>query len=251
MTWPVWVAAATILFAAGITQGALGFGFPTISTPMLVLMMDVKSAIVLNLLPNFTVNAISVAKGGNWTASLGRYWPVAVYVLLGSWLGAQFLILAPQEPVRVLLALVILFYLYQHRIAKLDWTWLTRYPRLAAGVFGLSGGFFSGSVNNSLPPLLIYFMLLGVETTVMTQALNLCFLGGKVVQAGTLAAAGEIQLSAAFANIPLTLVAIGGMWVGTRLQRRFSAQTYHVLLRRVLLAIAVLLIGQSLYRLLA
>jgi uncharacterized protein len=248
LTWPTWIAAAIILFAAGVAQGALGFGFPTISTPTLVLLMDVKSAIVLNLLPNFTVNAISVVKGGNWGASLGRYWPLAVYVLIGSWIGAQVLIVAPQEPMRVLLAIIILAYLYQHRLARLDWARLARHPRIAAMVFGLSGGFFSGSVNNSLPPLLIYFMLLGVETTVMTQALNLCFLGGKTVQAVTLAAAGEIHLSTALANIPLTLIAVLGMFAGARLQRRSKPAAYTLALRRVLLAIAALLVLQALYR---
>jgi uncharacterized membrane protein YfcA len=243
---PLWLATAGVLFLAGMTQGALGFGFPAISTPLLVLMFDVKTAIILNLLPNFIVNLISVVRGGNWGASLGKYWPVAVYVLIGSFLGASFLIVAPQEPIRLMLAVMIIAYLYQQQLAKLDWSWLARYPRLSACAFGMTGGFFSGSVNNSLPPLLIYFMLLGVETTVMTQILNLCFLGGKVVQAATLTAAGEIRVSAALANIPLTLVALAGMYAGMKLQARISAQTYGKVLRYVMFAIALLLVWQSL-----
>jgi len=241
----LWAAAAGVLLLAGITQGALGFGFPAISTPVLVVLTDVKTAIILNLLPNFTVNAISVIQGGNWGASIGRYWPVAAWVLVGSVLGATFLIVAPPEPVRLLLAIAIFAYLYQQRLARLDWSWLARRPRLSAAGFGLTAGFFSGSVNNSLPPLLIYFLLLGLETTVMTQMLNLCFLGGKVMQAATLGIAGEIRLTAVIANVPLTLVALVGMWIGTRLQRRISAATYSRLLRWVLLVIAVVLLWQG------
>jgi len=241
----LWAAAAAVLLVAGITQGALGFGFPAISTPVLVVLTDVKTAIILNLLPNFTVNVISVVHGGNWSASIGRYWPVAVWVLVGSALGASFLIVAPQEPIRLLLAIAIFAYLYQQRLARLDWSWLARRPRLSAAVFGVSGGFFSGSVNNSLPPLLIYFTLLGLETMAMTQMLNLCFLGGKAMQAATLGVAGEISLAAVVANVPLTLVALPGMWIGTRLQRWISAETYHRLLRWVLLVIAVVLLAQG------
>jgi uncharacterized membrane protein YfcA len=245
LSWPLWAAAAGALFLAGVTQGALGFGFPTISTPILVLLVDVKTAIILNLLPNFTVNLISVVQGGNWRASLGRYWPVAAWVLVGSWIGASILIVAPSDPIRLLLAAMIFAYLWQHRLARLDWSWLARRPRLSAAAFGLTGGFFSGSVNNSLPPLLIYFTLLGLETTVMTQILNLCFLGGKVVQAATLGAAGQILLSAVLANIPLTLVALAGMWTGVRLQRRISKETYTHLLRWALFAIAAVLTVQG------
>jgi uncharacterized membrane protein YfcA len=208
-------------------------------------MTDLKTAIILNLMPNFVVNLISVVRGGNWGASLGRYWPVAVYVLIGSFLGARFLIVSPQEPIRLLLAPMIFAYLFQQRLARLDWGWLTRYPRLSAFAFGMTGGFFSGSVNNSLPPLLIYFMLLGVEMTILTQILNLCFLGGKVVQAATLGLAGEIRVSAALANIPLTLIALAGMYAGSRLQKRFSAQSYNRLLRKVLFVIALVLVWQG------
>lgn len=245
LPWPVWAAAAGAILAAGLTQGVLGFGFPTISTPVLVLVTDVKTAIILNLLPNFVVNLISVVRGGNYRASIGKHWPLAVYVLIGSYLGARFLIVSPQEPVRLLLALMILAYLYQSKLARLDWSWLARYPRSSEFIFGMTGGFFSGSVNNSLPPLLIYFMLLGVEITVMTQMLNLCFVGGKLVQAATLGAAGEIRLSAAIANLPLTLIAIGGMIAGMRLQKYVSPAGYQRMLRKVLLAIALILIWQG------
>lgn len=247
---PLWLAAAGIMLLAGLTQGTLGFGFPSISTPLLMLMTDVKTAIILNLLPNFVVNVIGVVRGGNWSMSLGRYWPVAVYVLIGAFLGAQFLIVAPQEPIRVLLALMTFAYLYQRQLARLDWSWLARYPRCSALIFGLTGGFFSGSVNNSLPPLLIYFLLLGVEMTAMTQILNLCFLGGKTVQAATLALTGQIKLHAALANIPLTIVALAGLYAGAKLQQHFSPDRYNRLLRRILFAIALLLLWQGLRSLL-
>jgi uncharacterized membrane protein YfcA len=241
----IWAAIGIAIFLAGMTQGALGFGFPAIATPVLALMTDIKTAVLLNLLPNMTVNLISVIQGGNWRASLGVHWPVAVYTLIGSFIGASVLILTPPEPLRLLLAAIILVYLYQKQIALLNWAAMMRRPRVAQAAFGLTGGFFSGSVNNSLPPLLIYFMLLGVETTIMTQMLNLCFLGGKVVQAATLAAAGALSLHAAAANVPLTLVALAGMWAGTRMQRMVSVATYRALLRKILLMVALLLMVQA------
>jgi uncharacterized membrane protein YfcA len=241
----VWAAAAVTMLAAGVAQGALGFGFPAISTPILMLMTDVKTAIVLNLLPNFTVNLISIIRGGNWAASLGRYWPVALWVLAGSFLGSSFLVLAPSEPIRILLALAIFAYLFQGWLAHLDWSWLARRRHLSAMVFGLAGGFFSGSVNQSLPPLLIYFNLLGLETTVMTQILNLCFLGGKAVQAATLGVAGEIRVSQALANVPLTVIGVAGLYLGIRVQRRVSPDTYKRVLRYVLFVLAIALLWQG------
>lgn len=243
---PVWIAFGVTMFFAGVAQGAVGFGFPAISTPVLVQFTDIKTAILINLLPNFTANVISVLRGGNWRASIGRYWPLTLYVVAGSFLGASFLMVAPPEPVRLLLAAMTFAYLYQRHLARLDWSWLTRRPRIAQGVFGLTAGFCSGSVSNSLPPLLIYFMQLGVEITIMTQVVNLCFLTGRTTQAATLAAAGQIDVSIALANVPLTLIAVAGIYAGFAIQRRVDAATYQAVLRKVLFALALLLLWQGL-----
>ena len=111
-----WAAIGLTIFVAGLSQGAMGFGFPAVSTPVLALMTDIKTAVLLNLLPNMTVNIISVIQGGRWRASLGVHWPVAAYALIGSFIGASVLIVAPQEPLRLLLAAIIFVYLYQKQI---------------------------------------------------------------------------------------------------------------------------------------
>lgn len=242
----VWAVIYAAMLAAGMMQGMFGFGFPIIATPVTVLATDVKTAIVLNMLPTLTLNLVSIVRGGNWGQSLGVYWRVAAYAAVGSFIGTQVVIYAPAEPLRLLLAAIIFAYLYQERLARLDWSWLSRHPRTSTAVFGTTAGFFSGSVNNSLPVLLIYFVLLNVSITVMTQAMNFCFFFGRSVQAITLGAAGEISMGAALANIPLTLVAIGGYFVGARIQQFFSAATFNRMLKQILFAIGLMLTVQGL-----
>jgi uncharacterized membrane protein YfcA len=141
---------------------------------------------------------------------------------------------------------MIFAYLYQYRLAQLDWSWLSRRRRLSELVFGLTAGFFSGSVNLSFPVLLIYFMLLNVGVTAMTQIINLCFLGGRGMQAMTLAVVGEIGLAAALATIPLTVAAIAGLAIGARVQRLFTRETFTRVLNRILLVVATALTLQGL-----
>ena len=242
----VWVAIYAAMLAAGTMQGMFGFGFPIIATPVTVLVTDIKTAIVLNMLPTLTLNVVSIVRGGNWRLSLGVYWRIALFVAVGSFLGAQVVIFAPSEPLRLLLAAIIFAYLCQERLAQLDWSWLSRHPRTSTAVFGTTAGFFSGAVNNSLPVLLIYFVLLNVSITVMTQVMNFCFFFGRSVQALTLGAAGEISMGAALANIPLTVAAIGGHFVGARIQKLFSVATFKRMLRAILLLMGLMLTVQGL-----
>ena len=79
-------------------QVTLGIGFPMVATPLIALVTDVKTAILLTLVPTLIVNVLSIARGGRWSESLGLHWPLAVYTLIGSILGARLLIVADPEP---------------------------------------------------------------------------------------------------------------------------------------------------------
>ena len=50
------LAAGGVMVAAGLVHGTLGMGFPLVATPLLSLMLDVRTAILLTLLPTAAVN---------------------------------------------------------------------------------------------------------------------------------------------------------------------------------------------------
>lgn len=139
---------------------------------------------------------------------------------------------------------MIVVYLQQGRFRKLDWSWLIRHPRGVAPLFGLLAGFLSGTVNVAVPPLVIYFMALGLGPLAMTQILNLCFLVGKSTQALTLGISGQIGLTTLIATAPLTIVSVAVLLFGMRIQSRIHPEVYRGLLRAVLWVMALMLVGQ-------
>ncbi|HZX93386.1 MAG TPA: hypothetical protein VFE90_02645, partial [Myxococcales bacterium] len=78
-----------IVVGAGLMHGTMGLGFPIISTPLVTLLLDVKSAVLVTVIPNIAVNVVSILKGGNWRGSIGRHWPVAACVALGTLMGTR------------------------------------------------------------------------------------------------------------------------------------------------------------------
>lgn len=233
-----------IVLVAALVHGTTGFGFPVVSTPVVAMLTDVRTAIVVTVLPNLVVNLVSIMRGGNWNESLGRYWPVAAWVLVGAVIGTRLLVLSDPEPLKLLLSLMILVYLMQDLLNRRNWSWLARAPRLSAMAAGLLGGFLSGAVNIALPPLVIYFMALGLAPLAMTQILNLCFISGKITQAATLAFAGHMGVQVLLASVPLCLVAAAGLALGMRIQSRIHPQFYRKAVKIIMLAIALALLGQ-------
>src|SRR5215831_2164065 len=238
-----------VVIVAALTHGTMGFGFPLISTPMIAMASDIKTAILATLVPNLAVNLVSILRGGNWAASLARHWPVAVYVLIGTAIGTRVLILGNPEPLKLLLAAMIVVFLLQRRLRGIDWSWLPRHPRASGAAFGLLGGFLSGTVNVAVPPLVIYFMALGLDALAMTQILNFCFIVGRLTQAATFHAAGELGLATIVATAPLTGASLVALWIGLRLQRRIRPEGFQRILRAALWIMAAILAVQATLRL--
>ena len=236
--------AAAIIVLAGLAHGTLGFGFPIISTPLVALVVDVKTAVLVTVLPNIAVNIVSILRGGNWRESIGKYWPLALWVVLGTLAGSRLLLTAPHEPLQLLLALMIVVFLMQDRLGRLDWSWVKRKPQLAAFFFGLLAGVLSGAVNVALPPLVIYLMTQELSPIALTQTLNLCFIAGKTVQAIALGVSDAPSQQMLYTSLPLIPLAVVAVYAGMRLQSRISAETYNRMLRKALGAIAALLILQ-------
>src|SRR6266481_695204 len=55
--------AAAVLLAA-LVKGAISFGFPPLATPLLALVMDVKSAIAVLIIPNIVMDAAQLVRLG-------------------------------------------------------------------------------------------------------------------------------------------------------------------------------------------
>jgi uncharacterized membrane protein YfcA len=236
----VWVMA--IMLLGGLAHGALGLGFSVLATALLALMVDMRSAIIVTLFPTIVINILSILRGGNWSQSIGRYWPLAVYAVAGSLLGTQLLIRLDPEPFKLLLAAVILLYLYLQRPGGLGLPQFPGPPHLAMGFFGLLAGVLGGTVNVMVPVLIIWALELGLVATAMVQVFNLCFLAGKLSQAAMFGAVGMLAADLLQALLPAAGAAAAGLWLGMRARAHISESHYRRLLRWVMALFALLLI---------
>jgi uncharacterized protein len=243
-----WVAVIAIATIAGGVHGLIGLGFPMIATPLLALLTDLRTAIVLTILPSMAVQVVSIIRGGHWSASLGRFWQMPLYFAAGAYVGTRILIVADPKPFVLLLVVIILAYVNLERLGQWNWRALSRHPRWWGAVFACSAGFFEGTANASAPPLVIFYSELRLAPTAMVQAMNLCFLSGKAMQLSTLAASGGIAPSAWAATSPVIVTAVVALIGGSAARSRVDTGTYRLWLRRALLAIATLLVIQFVLR---
>lgn len=238
----VLLAITGVMLFSGLIHGTIGLGFPMVATPMLATMMDVRSAILITLLPTMAVNIASIVNSKARLETARQFSPLILFALLGSVIGASVLATSDPAPFGILLAGLVLLYLWNG--LRIPRRWLEDNAMLAMALFGLTAGIAAGTTNVMVAVLIIYFLSLETPRSTLVPALNSCFLVGKATQIAVLAIAGLVSLRLALETTALAAVAVIALLLGQRLQPRIQVATYQGILRKLLLLLAIVLIYQ-------
>jgi uncharacterized membrane protein YfcA len=240
-----------VMLVSGLLQGALGFGFPFVATPLIAMVSDMRTAIILVLLPTLATVSVALFSSGPLRATLARFWVMPVYMGFGAAAGTWVFVAAPDAPYTLVLALLTLFYLNLDRLGRARWAVVRRHERAFAPLAGVTSGIFEGTANIAAPPLIVYYLSLGVTPAMLVQGLNMCFLIGKSTQFMVLSTRGGVAMDEWLATLPFVAIGVAGSLIGVRIRSRIDAETFRLWVKRALFVIALGLLGQYAYSLLA
>jgi uncharacterized membrane protein YfcA len=229
------------LLLAALVHGAFGFGFPLVATPLLALQTDLRSAVLLTLIPTVAINLFSILGERHWREALRTYWPIPAFTMVGSIAGTQLLLSVDPEPFRLLLALVLVGYLVSDRFHQAERAHPV--PPWGMALFGLILGLLAGVVNVFAPLIVVYSLYTRMPTQLMVATFNLSFLTSKSGQIVGFLAHGSFDLEVVKLTLVLLPLVLLALWLGIRLRRRIAMDAYRRLLRIALWVMAVLLVG--------
>lgn len=233
-----------VSLVSAFVHGAFGFGFPVLATPLLALGFDLRTAILLTLVPTVSINLVSILSERHWRSALQRYWPIPTLTIVGSVLGTQLLLAVDPEPFRLLLALVLIAYLVSDHLHRGERP--IHVGRLGQAMFGLVLGLLAGVVNIFSPLVVVFALYTQMPTSLMVATFNLSFITSKTGQILGFATAGAFDLEVvrlALYTLPAILVAL---WLGIRVRRRIETAAYRRLLRGALWVTALAVLGDVL-----
>jgi len=230
-----------VLMGSAFVHGAFGFGFPLMATPLLALLMDMRAAVLLTLLPTLTINLFSIAGERRWREALRRFWPIPAFGIIGSLSGTQLLLTVDPEPFRLLLALVLIGYLLSERFTRAEKE--RNVPGWGMALLGFSVGLLAGAVNVFAPILVVYALYTRMDPTLMVATFNICFLfskSGQLIGFTANDALDPATIEASLWSLPFAVLCL---WLGIWTRRRIDVKTYRRLLRVALWLIAAVLVG--------
>jgi uncharacterized protein len=227
---------AAVVLGAGFVKGAIGFGFPSLATPLLSLVTDVKTAVVVLILPNIVMDVIQFLRRGAPLATVRRFAALLVSGAAGVMLGTRVLtMLSPRAATFVLgffvVAFVILSATGLSPKVPAHWErWLSAPAGFVAGVVG-------GVTNAPATPLVLYFHGIGLAKHDFVASVAFTFIFYKAVQLGAVTWYGLLTWPVLWISFGLTAVALIGFAVGLRLQDRLDQRSFN---RAVLVFLGVL-----------
>ena len=236
---PLWALLA--VFVAGTVKGIAGLGFPTLATPLLSLVVDVKTAVVVLILPNIVMDGIQFSRRGAPTATIRRLAPLLVAGGVGTVLGTRLLIVLPTRTVLLLLgAFVVVFVALNvtRRAPRLPPAW----EPWAGPVAGFVAGIVGGITNVPGTPLAIYFYALGMTKADFLASTAFTFLVYKLVQLAAVAWYGLLTSGLAASSIALTGGALAGFVAGLWIQNRLDQRAFDRAVLTLLGALGVWLV---------
>ncbi len=213
------------ILLASFVKGAIGFGFPTVSTPILALFMDVKTAIAITIFPNLVMDGIQSARRPGLLHTLRRHAWLYGFGIVGMFAGTYLLtVISGRLALLILGAFVLAFVaLNLSRFTpRID----SRWERVLSPPLGLFAGVLGGVTNVPGTPLVLYFYALGMDKGEFVRSIAFSFLVYKGAQLVAVTQAGLMTGRLFGLSVGATVLGLGAFWLGLRVQDGVAQETF-------------------------
>ena len=233
-----------LLFAAFV-KGASGMGFPLIATPTVALLLDIRIAITILLLPNIVMDVAQVFRDGFPFVVLRRFGWFFLATVIGVFSGTAVLVSLPLWVLNFCLGVMVLVFVTSNWL-RFDFAISPRLEKLLTLPVGFISGFLNGMTNAAGPALAIYLYSLKLEKRQFIKSIATIFIMTKLTQLVAVSSWNLFNGSTLALSLQVTLFTLAGFYVGLKTQDRINQQTFNRALLTLLFIIGVTLVIRAL-----
>lgn len=235
----------TVIFLlAGLMKGVIGFGLPTVSLGLLVMIVELPTAIALMLVPSFATNVWQSLVGGNALLIVKKIGPFLAAATASVWLGVSLLASIDLIWATIILGVLLMVYaisqIFGWALAKSD-----NHPVWLGPLAGFSNGVFAGLTGASIFPGLIYLHSLNFKRDQMIQAMGMLFVLSTIALALAFNANNLLDVKVGLISIWAIVPAVIGMIAGKKLRQYLSESQFKQAFFTSLLALGLIIIFKA------
>ncbi len=229
------------LLIAAFVKGATGLGFPLIATPTLALLLDIRIAVTVLILPNLFMDSAQVLRDGAPYEVLRRFKNLILPTIIGVFLGTLVMVKTPLWILNLCLGVMVLIFVFSS-LLKFDFTVSPRREKFLSPLFGFVSGFLNGVTNAAGPTLAIYLYNLKLEKRAFVKTIGTTFVITKLTQLVAISTWNFFNWYTIRLSILVLLFTLAGFYAGIKAQDRVNQKTFNRGLMVLLSLIGVILI---------
>ncbi len=229
-----YIVVACIVFFAALIQSVSGFGFALMSVPLMVLIIDLRVAVVVSAL----VGTLS-ASGQAWQSRHQRDRILTRRFIISSCIGAPFGLAAfvwvPQDVLKVVLGIAVLFGVVvlsrglDMRLTHHSFDWL----------MGVLSGVLLMATSTNGPPLVFTLHARRINPQTFRATLNSVFAVTGIISVGLFLVSGKMSNQILIISAIAIPIMIFGVYLGTLLRRVIAPERFRLIVLVLLSASGV------------
>jgi uncharacterized membrane protein YfcA len=233
------------LLLAGFVKGASGMGFPLIATPTVALLLDIRIAITILIIPNIVMDIAQVFRGGFPFDVLRRFAWFFVLTVVGVFLGTKLLVTLPLWILNFCLGVMVLVFVVSNWL-RIEFTIPPQLEKKLSLPAGLVSGFLNGMTNAAGPALAIYLYSLRLPKIEFIKSIAAIFIITKLSQLVAVSTWNLFNWATLSLSLGVTLFVLLGFYGGLKTQDRINQQNFSRGLLALLFSIGVILVLRAL-----
>lgn len=233
------------LLLAAYVKGTTGMGFPVIATPTVALLLDIRMAVTILIIPNLVMDLTQVFRGEFPHAILRRFSGMFLSTVIGVFLGTMVLVNLPLWILNLTLGLIVLAFVAAN-FFRPEFHIPPYRERKLSPLMGLIGGFLNGMTNAAGPALAIYFYSLRLSKVEFIKSIATIFIVTKASQLVAVSSWNLLNRSTLQLSLSITLLVLVGFYAGLKTQDRVNQRLFNRGLLILLFAIGLVLVGGAL-----
>jgi uncharacterized membrane protein YfcA len=216
-----------------------------VATPLLALVLDVKTAVAVLIVPNIIMDGIQVTRLGGLVESARRFWILLLFGGIGTVVGTRLLVaLSPRVATLVLATFVLAF--VSLNAARVTLRIPPAWERWTGPPVGFVAGIIGGLTNVPGTPLVMYFYALGLPKPVFVRTVAFAFIVYKLVQLGAVTLYGVLTWPRVGLSLLFTAASLGAFALGVSVQERLPQHIFNRLVLAFLFLLGLLMLLRSL-----
>jgi hypothetical protein len=233
------------LLVAAFVKGATGLGFPLIATPTIALLLDIRTAVTVLILPNLFMDSAQVIRDGIPYDVFRRFSSLIVPTIIGVFLGTMVLVKTPLWVLNLCLGVMVLVFVASN-LLKFDLAISPRAEKILSPIFGFISGFLNGMTNAAGPSLAIYLYSLKLEKRTFVKSIATIFMITKLSQLVAISTWNLFNWETITLSVQVLLFTLTGFYAGIKAQDRVNQKNFNRGLLVLLSAIGVTLLLRAL-----